>query len=116
MSVGIKDLKTLLDGKGVDHNLLDFDIITVPEQGQFIRVKGKQFLSRDVFAKVAGVVKSLNGEYVSAGKESHFRVPIETQTATVSEAPSPPPELMRRLKEARDLIQGVIDELKVTKE
>jgi len=90
MSVGIKDLKTLLDGKGVDHNLLDFDIITVPEKGQFIRVKGKQFLPRDVFAKVATVVKELNGEYISAGKESHFRVPIKTETPPFPQHLEPP--------------------------
>lgn len=81
--VGIKDLKTLLDGKGIDIQLLDFDIITVPEKGEFIRVRGKQFLPTDVFAKVASVVKSLGGEYVSAGKGSHFRVPPSTETPQI---------------------------------
>jgi hypothetical protein len=37
-------------------------------------VKPKQFLGADNFNKVAGIVRGAGGEYVSAGKESHFRI------------------------------------------
>jgi len=38
-------------------------------------VKPKQFLGSDNFAKIAAIVRNLSGEYVSAGKESHFKIP-----------------------------------------
>jgi hypothetical protein len=37
-------------------------------------IKPRQYLGSENFAKIASVVRSLGGEYVSAGKESHFRV------------------------------------------
>lgn len=37
-------------------------------------IKPRQFLGSENFAKIASVVRSVNGEYVSAGKESHFKV------------------------------------------
>ena len=39
-------------------------------------IKPRQFLGSDIFAKVASVVRGANGEYVSAGKMSHFKVPV----------------------------------------
>lgn len=41
----------------------------------YITVKPRQFLGSDNFAKIASVVRAAGGEYVSAGKGSHFRVP-----------------------------------------
>ena len=37
-------------------------------------IKPRQFLGSENFAKIVSIVRSINGEYVSAGKESHFRV------------------------------------------
>lgn len=37
-------------------------------------IKPKQFLGSDNFAQIAAVVRNLGGEYVSAGKESHFKI------------------------------------------
>jgi len=37
-------------------------------------IKPRQYLGSENFAKIASVVRSIGGEYVSAGKESHFRV------------------------------------------
>jgi len=45
------------------------------ESGSFIIVKPRRFLGSDNFAKIASVVRGLGGEYVSAGRNSHFRVP-----------------------------------------
>jgi hypothetical protein len=49
---------------------LDFE-----DKGEFIMIKPKQFLGSENFAKIASAVRGMGGEYISAGKESHFRVP-----------------------------------------
>jgi len=51
-------------------NLLDFD-----EKGDYIIIKPRQFLGSENFAKIASTVRGIGGEYISAGRESHFRVP-----------------------------------------
>ena len=56
-----EDLKTLLAFNCTD----DGAVIITP----------KQFLGAENFAKIASVVNNLGGEYVSAGKNSHFRIP-----------------------------------------
>ena len=45
------------------------------EKNDYIMVKPKQFLGSENFAKIASTVRGLGGEYISAGKDSHFRVP-----------------------------------------
>jgi hypothetical protein len=50
-------------------NLLVFE-----DKGDFFMVKPKQFLKEN-FVKVASAVRGMGGEYISAGKDSHFRVP-----------------------------------------
>ena len=45
------------------------------DKGDYITIKPKQFLGSDNFAKIASTIRGMNGEYISAGKESHFRVP-----------------------------------------
>ncbi|MHC3129499.1 MAG: hypothetical protein IBV52_05420 [Candidatus Bathyarchaeota archaeon] len=47
------------------------------ESGTFIIVKPRRFLGSDNFAKIASIVRNLGGEYISAGKNSHFKVPKE---------------------------------------
>ena len=44
------------------------------ESGKFIIVKPRKFLGSDNFAKIASLVRELGGEYISAGKESHFKI------------------------------------------
>lgn len=51
-------------------NLLAFE-----EKEDFIVIKPRQFLGSENFAKIASVVRGIGGEYVSAGKSSHFRIP-----------------------------------------
>ena len=51
-------------------NLLNFE-----EKNDYIIVKPRQFLGSENFAKIASIVRDMGGEYISAGKESHFRVP-----------------------------------------
>ena len=47
------------------------------ESGTLIIVKPRRFLGSDNFAKIASIVRNLGGEYVSAGRNSHFKVPKE---------------------------------------
>lgn len=51
-------------------NLLNFE-----EKGDYIIIKPRQFLGSENFAKIASTVRGIGGEYISAGRESHFRVP-----------------------------------------
>jgi hypothetical protein len=51
-------------------NLLGFE-----EKEDYIIIKPRQFLGSENFAKVASAVRGIGGEYISAGKASHFRVP-----------------------------------------
>ena len=50
-------------------SMLSFDV-----QTDCIKIKPKRFLGSDNFAKIASIVRQLNGEYISAGKDSHFRI------------------------------------------
>jgi hypothetical protein len=45
------------------------------DKEDYITVKPKQFLGSDNFAKIASTIRGMGGEYISAGKDSHFRVP-----------------------------------------
>jgi len=50
--------------------MLDFE-----EKEKFIVIRPRQFLGSENFAKIASIVREAGGEYISAGKESHFRLP-----------------------------------------
>jgi len=41
------------------------------------KIKPRQYLGSDNFAKIAVIVKQHGGSYVSEGKSSHFRLPRE---------------------------------------
>ncbi len=50
--------------------LLDFE-----EAKDHLLIRPRHYLGSENFAKIASIVRSAGGEYVSAGRESHFRVP-----------------------------------------
>jgi hypothetical protein len=51
-------------------------MLSFSEDGDCVLVKPLGFLGGGNFRKVANIVKGeLGGEYVSAGKDSHFRIP-----------------------------------------
>ena len=50
-------------------NMLAFE-----DKGDYIMIKPKQFLGSENFAKIASTVRGIGGEYISAGRDSHFRV------------------------------------------
>ena len=49
--------------------------LSFEEKNDYIIIKPKQFLGSENFAKIASAVRGMGGEYISAGKDSHFRVP-----------------------------------------
>ena len=50
-------------------------LLSFEEKNDYVMIKPKQFLGSENFAKIASTVRGLGGEYISAGKNSHFRVP-----------------------------------------
>jgi len=53
-------------------------LLSFEEKSDYIIVKPRKFLGSENFAKIASAVRGMGGEYVSAGKDSHFRVPKKT--------------------------------------
>ncbi len=64
----IEDIKTMFPEDL--ENMLSFE-----EKEDYIKIKPRQFLGSDNFAKIASAIRGMGGDYVSAGKDSHFRVP-----------------------------------------
>lgn len=56
------------------------DLLDFKDEGKFIIIRPIQYLGSKDFAKSAAVVRELGGEYISAGKESRFRVPIPLES------------------------------------
>lgn len=50
-------------------------LLTFEDKTDYIMVKPRQFLGSENFAKIASAVRGMGGEYISLGKDSHFRVP-----------------------------------------
>lgn len=50
-------------------NMLSFE-----DKGDYWRIQPKQFLGSQNFADIAALVRNIGGEYISAGRDSHFRV------------------------------------------
>lgn len=53
------------------------NMLLFEDKGDFILIKPRQYLGSENFAKIASIIRGAGGEYISAGKESHFRVPKE---------------------------------------
>ena len=68
----VADVRTLFPGD------LE-DMLVFEETGKFVVIKPRQYLGSENFAKIASIVRGMGGEYISAGRESHFRVPRETR-------------------------------------
>lgn len=51
------------------------ELLNFEDMGQWVKISPKQFLGSDNFARVLAIVHDLKGEYISAGKGSHFRIP-----------------------------------------
>ncbi len=49
-------------------------MLNFEETETYVIIKPRQYLGSDNFAKIAAIIRGMGGEYVSAGRESHFRV------------------------------------------
>ena len=83
------------------------DLLKFEEYPKHITVREKNFLEPTNFRKVADIVKQLGGEYLSLGKQSHFKVPRQQQNA------KPPINVDKGLlSEARYYLEQALDRLK----
>ena len=99
--MNLNDAKTLLKDYAQD---LEFE-----EAFGFILVKFKAFVSKDLFDKVYALVREADGEYVSAHKDSHFRLP--------GEKPETKPSVgkltqTKDLRSYRTRIEAILNEMK----
>jgi len=51
------------------------EMLEFEEKEEYIIIRPRRYLGSENFAKIASTVRGAGGEYVSAGKESHFRIP-----------------------------------------
>jgi hypothetical protein len=49
-------------------------LLSFEDKGEYVMIKPKQFLGSENFAKIASTVRGVGGEYIGAGRDSHFRV------------------------------------------
>jgi len=51
-------------------------LLTFTEKSEQLIIKPRQFLGTENFTKIASIVRAAGGDYVSAGKDSHFRISL----------------------------------------
>lgn len=54
------------------------DLVIFEDAVDSWKIQPRGYLGSETFAKIAAIVKEHGGEYISAGKESHFRLPKNT--------------------------------------
>lgn len=54
-------------------------MLTFEQKESYVSIRPLRYLGSDNFSKIAAIVRNAKGEYISAGKDSYFRIPI-TQT------------------------------------
>jgi len=54
------------------------DMLEFEETEEYVKIRPRRYLGTENFAKIASIVREAGGEYVSAGRESHFRLPKRT--------------------------------------
>lgn len=67
---GTEDVRGLFPGDLKE--MLEFE-----ETEEYVVIRPRRYLGSENFAKIASIVRDTGGEYVSAGRESHFRIPKE---------------------------------------
>lgn len=50
------------------------ELLTFEDSEEHIIIRPRQYLGTQHFAKIATIIREASGEYISAGKESHFRI------------------------------------------
>lgn len=99
------------------------NLLAFSEKENYIMIKPRQFLGSDNFAKIGAIIRVVGGDYVSAGKDSHFRVEM-SKLGEIKPAEKPkqqpeiagePPKLVEIKKALGDFLDLVsIDAAKST--
>jgi hypothetical protein len=50
------------------------EMLIFEEVDKYVLIKPRRYLGAENFAKIASIVREAGGEYISSGKESHFRI------------------------------------------
>jgi len=66
--LGIDDVKMMFPEEL--EGFLNFE-----DKGEYIKITPRQYLGAENFAKIAQIARGAGGDYISAGKDSHFRIP-----------------------------------------
>ena len=53
------------------------EMLEFEETEEYVIIRPRRYLGSENFAKIASIIRDTGGEYVSAGRESHFRIPRE---------------------------------------
>ncbi len=69
-----EEMRTVEEVRGSFSSDLE-EMLVFEEDEDYVVVRTRRFLDSENFAKIASVVRSLGGEYISAGKASHFKIP-----------------------------------------
>jgi len=51
-------------------------LLEFKQANRIVLIKPKNFLGSEIFADISAIVKDLKGAYVSAGRDSHWEVPV----------------------------------------
>lgn len=52
-------------------------LLTFEEAAEAVIIRPRQYLGSENFARILSIVREAGGEYVSQGKQSHFRIPVK---------------------------------------
>ena len=52
------------------------EVLTFTQQGRAWIIKSKEYLKPNDFREILDTAQALGGKYVSAGKDSHFEIPL----------------------------------------
>ena len=64
---------SLKDARGLFPKDLE-NMLSFEQTGQYMVIKPRQWLGSENFAKISSIIRGAGGEFISAGKESHFRL------------------------------------------
>ena len=65
------------------------DYFTSEVEGEYLIVRPRQYLGSELFGKVLDVVREFDGSYVSAGKKSHFAIPLSRLAVSAESEAAP---------------------------
>jgi hypothetical protein len=68
------------------------DLLSFEQQGNYIVIRPRQFLGSENFSEIGRIIRENGGEYISAGKQSHFRITMGSAPTQEKASASSVPE------------------------